>query len=203
MFIKLNFPPNKIDYVACSGGIDSMVLVDFLLNARHKFDLIFVNHRTINSSNALVFLEDFCSNNNLCLNVFNISKNMPKGVSKEAWWREERYNIFHNINGFVATGHQLNDVAETWLFSSFNGNSKLIPEVNKNVVRPLLKTSRNVILKYSIKNNVKYFEDESNFDCSFNRNRIRHKILPEVLKVNPGFLNMLRKKYNRACSSVG
>ena len=60
----------KIPYnvvVACSGGIDSMVVTHFLLQGRRKVKLAFFDHDTIHSKHAQQFVENYANKNNLDL----------------------------------------------------------------------------------------------------------------------------------------
>jgi tRNA(Ile)-lysidine synthase TilS/MesJ len=40
---------------------------------------------------------------------------------------------------------------------------------------------------------VPFIQDESNFSTDYSRNKIRHNIVPEALKVNPGLKTVVRK----------
>tara|TARA_Y100000592_G_scaffold93178_1_gene155979 strand:+ start:51 stop:311 length:261 start_codon:yes stop_codon:yes gene_type:complete len=79
--------------------------------------------------------------------------------------------------------------------SSFHGQSKLIPfQRNSNIFRPFLMTSKKSIKDYAIKKQVKWLQDPSNQKTNFMRNHVRHNVMPQVLKVNPGIRNTIRKK---------
>jgi tRNA(Ile)-lysidine synthase len=98
------------------------------------------------------------------------------------------------LGGGIGMAHNLNDAVETWLFNMFHaGKGYTIPYSRLNIVRPLLITSRAEIEEWAKKNNVPHCEDESNTDLKYMRNRIRHVILPEVLKVNPGLFTVVKK----------
>ena len=186
--------PGEIKAVACSGGMDSMVLLHFLTRDR-KLDVLFFHHGTKTSDEAYEFLKGYCFTRELNLVVEFIKVQPEKGCSLEAFWREHRYSFLNNYNGMVATAHHLNDAVETWLFTSIHGSPRLIPVVNKNVVRPFILVSKDEIRRYQIYHQVSYIEDLSNIDVKYMRNRIRHKIIPEVLLVNPGINKVIKKKY--------
>ena len=123
-----------------------------------------------------------------------INGTKPKDKSWEEWWREERIKAFHALKFPVITGHHLNDQVETWIWSCIHGQPKLIPYRNVNVIRPFLLTSKTEIVKWADKRNVKFIEDESNYDIRFQRNLIRHNLMPEILKINIGIEKVIKKK---------
>ena len=186
--------PREIKAIACSGGMDSMVLLYFLTR-NHKLDVLFFHHGTKTSDEAYEFLKEYCGKNKLNFIVEFINVQPEKGCSLEAFWREHRYAFLNNYNGTVATAHHLNDAIETWLFTSIHGNPRLIPVINKNVVRPFIMVPKDEIRNYALRHQVPYVEDLSNYDVRHPRNRIRHKIIPEILLINPGINKVIRKKY--------
>jgi tRNA(Ile)-lysidine synthetase-like protein len=193
-YLHKKVKPREIKAVACSGGMDSMVLLHFLTR-NHNVDVLFFHHGTKTSDEAYEFLKDYCDKNKLNLIVAFLKVEPEQGCSLEAFWRDHRYGFLNNYNGMVATAHHLNDAIETWLFTSIHGNPRLIPVVNKNVVRPFILVSKDEIRKYQMRHKVPYIEDLSNYDVKHPRNRIRHKIIPEILLINSGINKTIRKKY--------
>ena len=190
--------PSEIPAVACSGGIDSMVLLEFLRNAGHRPGILFFHHGTENSKKAYEFLYKYGFENDVTVAVGYLrDKKKPKGKSYEEWWRDERYAFLElhcRILGSVGMAHNLNDAVETWIFNLLHaGKGYTIPYSRLNIVRPLLTTSRAEIEEWANKNNIPHYEDESNTDLKYTRNRIRHVILPEILKVNPGIATIVKK----------
>ncbi len=187
--------PNDI-IVACSGGPDSMAVVDFLRNSNRNIKLVHIDHRTEHAPVARSFVEKYASDNSLDLDVHRIGERVPKGSSPEAWWSEKRYKIFHKYENLVITGHNLNDAAEWWMFTSMRGNPKITPYRNKNVIRPFLTTRKKTLESWCDRNSVPYVIDPTNLGDTHARSLIRKNIIPEVLKVNPGFLKTIKKKVN-------
>jgi len=182
--------------IACSGGLDSMVFVDFLLKGKRKIDLAYFNHDTAHSREAERFVRQYAARNNLILTIGRVKGTKGKR-SFEEFWRDERYRFLEGCrSNFIITNHHLDDVVETWLFSSFHGNPSLIPyQRGKKIFRPFLMTSRKDILSYAERKGVEWVEDPSNANTNnFMRNKIRHNVMPEVLKINPGIRKTIRKK---------
>ena len=193
--IKIQSKLSREVYVACSGGVDSMAVVDFLRN-NHDVNIVFFNHGTETSDQAHEFLTWYCHENSIPMMLGVLPSNLKrsKDTSPEEFWRKERYKFFHSINRPVITCHHLDDCVETWVWSSMHGTSKVIPFRNRNVIRPFrLNRKREFELWCHLKN-VPYIEDDTNNDTCYTRNYIRHKMMPHVLRVNPGIHKTVAKK---------
>lgn len=188
--------PKSQDFaVAVSGGVDSMVLADFLRRShRGRMTIIHVNHGTQHADAAEEFVGDWAAANNIPMITHKVTSKCPSGQSKEEFWRDQRYKFFRQFNGSVLLGHHLNDVMETWVFSCMNGTPSLMRYSNGNCIRPMLLTPRSKIGDFALAHNVPWKEDPSNSDVQFKRNLIRHRVLPEILLVNPGLEKVLRRK---------
>lgn len=186
--------PNKVT-VACSGGIDSMAIVNFLLEGRRDVQLAYFNHDTIHSKQAQVFVEDYAKEKGLKLHIGNVQGLRGKR-SIEEFWRDERYQFFNTLDSeFIITCHHLDDVVETWIMSSMHGKSKLIPyDRGPNIYRPFLMTEKSSIRRYASSRALRWIEDPTNSHQNYMRNYIRHNIVPHALKVNPGIRKTIRKK---------
>lgn len=198
MFLRLppNYHfPNKL-WVACSGGSDSMALLNFLRSRdKREVSVAYFNHQTTQADAFQNFVFDFCENNKIDYRVGHISEEKSKGQSQEEYWREQRYQFFGKLDGPVFLGHNLDDVVETWIFSSFHGNAKLLPWSREGkYFRPLLLNKKQDLKKYCEEKNIPWIEDFSNTDLRFSRNRIRHRIMPEALFVNPGLYTTIKNK---------
>jgi tRNA(Ile)-lysidine synthase len=178
--------------VAFSGGIDSTVLIDFL-RRNHNVTAAFFDHGTTECAQAREFVSAYCGAHGITLKVGEISTQRQPGISPEEHWRRERYQWFYNL-GPVVTAHNLNDVVETWIWSSLHGTPSIIPYSHANVFRPLLTTSKVELKYWAQRNYLTWCEDESNRDTRYTRNYIRHEMMPHVLRVNPGIATMLRKR---------
>jgi len=181
--------------IAFSGGIDSVVISDFLMNGKRDVQLAFFHHGTLNSQRAEEFVVKFASERRVPLRIGRINSEKSRGLSPEEFWRNERYTFLDSLGGPVVTGHHLGDAIETWIFTSLHGESKLIPYSRGNVIRPFLITPKEEIRAWASRRNLSWIEDESNTDPRYMRNLIRMEIVPQALKVNPGIGKILRKKY--------
>ena len=123
-----------------------------------------------------------------------------KRISIEMAARELRYGWFSKLmeaEGFgrLLVAHNRNDAAETLLLNLTRGTGLRglsgIRAVNGCVIRPMLIFSRRQIELYAAENGVAFREDCTNADVSIARNRIRHRVLPELEEINPSVLDTL------------
>lgn len=182
--------------VACSGGLDSMAVVDFLRRS-HNVTAFYFDHGTEHGHEASEFLSGYYAGTDVSFLSRKIKLGeKPKDLSQEEYWRNERYAWFDCLSkdGQVISCHHLDDCVETWIWSSMHGNPTTIPYCRANVIRPFrLNRKREFALWCNI-NNVPWIEDNSNKDVRYTRNYIRHEMMPHVLRVNPGIHKMLKKK---------
>jgi tRNA(Ile)-lysidine synthetase-like protein len=181
-------------YVACSGGVDSMAALSFLMRRATKPRVAYFNHGTQHSAQTEEFVRAFCEKYGLELTTGCVQRGRMARESREEYWRNERYAFLHSLQLPVITAHNLNDCIETWIFSSLHGEGKIIPYRNKNVIRPFRLTPKSELISWCSRHGVAWAEDASNSDTAYARNRIRHCIVPEALVINPGLEKVIRKK---------
>lgn len=177
--------------VACSGGVDSMAVLDFLVNGRHNPTVLYFNHNTKHGDEAEEFIKKYCKNNNLEL-IIDRTDIVPKS-NKEKVWSDLRYSFFEKFDFPIITCHHLDDCVETYIFSCLRGFQSVIPYKRKNVIRPFLLNEKSKFIKWCKNKKVPYIEDETNSQTEHSRNKIRHNIVPESLKVNPGLKTVVKK----------
>ena len=184
-------------YIACSGGVDSMAVADFLMK-NHKVNLIFFDHGNETSLEERRFLEDryapSIDHSGMNLEMGNITRLKNKSESWEEYWRVQRYEWFHSFDFPIITCHHLDDCVETWIFTSLHGESRIIPYANRNVIRPFRLNRKTEFTNWCRNKNVPWVEDTSNEDTTYMRNFIRHEVIPKALVVNPGLHKVIRKK---------
>lgn len=177
--------------IACSGGVDSMAILDFLIKGRHKPHVIYFNHNTKHGDDAEKFVTEYCQNNNLKLSIGRTD--LKPESNKEKIWSDLRYQYFSQFDFPIITCHHLDDCVETYLFSCLRGFQSVIPYSRGNVIRPFLLNEKSVFESWCKRKGVPFIQDESNFSTDYSRNKIRHNIVPEALKVNPGLKTVVKK----------
>lgn len=188
-----------------SGGADSMYLFYNLMDLKEEWDLdILVCHLNHGIRETAKRDEDFVKESCQAYGIKFISKtvNMDEFARKEKISSEEagrilRYEFFReNSQGRkILTAHNANDRAETVLFNIMRGTGLRglagISQVSGNVFRPLINIRREEIEDYLHKNKLPYFDDETNFEEIYTRNKIRLGLIPELKKFNPDIINSL------------
>ena len=183
--------------IAVSTGIDSMCLFHYLYN--HGYDLVVahINHkRRIESDKEYEYLSNLCSKLNVPFMGYTINEQIDNNFQEQA--RYIRFNFFREVakkynTKNIVLAHQADDMVETILMRITRGTSikgysgiKTITTLNGyNFTRPLLLTPRSKIVDYQKEHNITYFEDSSNSEDHYTRNVFRHKIVSELIKINP------------------
>lgn len=175
-----------------------MFAFDFLNSKsyrRGKIELAFFHHGDAPSEEAFLFLTEWASRKSIPLAVAHIASTKPRGLSPEEHWRTERYKFLNSLPGLVVTGHHLDDAVETWVHSCLTGRPKIIPYQTRNVIRPFICTEKSKIEAWCALHKIPFHVDAANGDLRLTRNRIRHKLMPEVLQVNPGIRKVVKRMY--------
>lgn len=189
--IKLTVPLPKQITIACSGGVDSMAIVDFL-SRKHNITCAFFHHGTKDSDRANEFVAKFCTERNIPLLWGSLRWEKGTKESQEEYWRRERYDFLKDL-GPVITAHHLDDCVETYIWSSLHGTPKVIPLTRGNVLRPFLTTRKQDFIYWCESHNVPWIEDQSNKNPRYMRNYIRNELMPHALHVNPGLPKLVQK----------
>ncbi|MDW7694304.1 tRNA lysidine(34) synthetase TilS [Flammeovirgaceae bacterium SG7u.111] len=192
---------NEKILLAVSGGIDSMVMLDLFEKSGHDFGIAHMNFglRGEVSDEDELFVQTVSQR---CRKVFFTKKvatesyAKEKGISTQMAARELRYAWFDGLmeqEGYdlLATAHHLNDSVETVLLNlgrgtGIAGMKGILPQKGKTI-RPLLFATRMQIEGYAKENNITWREDASNASIKYDRNLVRHKVVPVMRQLNPSF----------------
>ncbi|MGM9643399.1 MAG: tRNA lysidine(34) synthetase TilS [Eubacteriales bacterium] len=201
--IELSLDTTPKYLLALSGGADSVCLFHLLVKTGARFAVAHVNHG-IRGEEALRD-EEFCRAlaekhgvefHLLRADVPSIARERGENVEEAA--RNVRYAFFAELmreNGipFLLTAHNATDNAETLLLALARGVSPSgacgIPREREleygRVIRPLLSFTKTEITEYCRANSHEFVTDSTNSDVTYSRNRIRHRVLPELEIINP------------------
>lgn len=189
--------------VACSGGVDSVMLLHFLAMHREKLDIevaaVHVNHmlRGEESRTDGTFVRRLCETYRIPFFGKDISIPeimIKKGGNVQAVCREERYAFFSEImreNQFevLATAHHAEDQLETMLMQLTKGGTPTGIPVRRRIeggllIRPFLPVKKELLYAYAVDNRLNFREDPSNSSDAYMRNRFRQHVVPFMLKEN-------------------
>ncbi len=191
--------------VGVSGGADSMALLHLLHTRRGELGITVaachVNHRLRGeeSDRDEQFVRSFCADRQIPLTVcaLNLPAVQKKHESTEECARRERYRCFGEQEGKIATAHTASDNAETVLLNLLRGTGTKglcgIPPVRGQIIRPLLRCTREEIEAYCQKNGIGYVTDSTNLSESYTRNRIRKNMIPALKEFNPSLIEGLSR----------
>lgn len=186
--------------LAYSGGLDSTGLLSVFLELQPDWHLdLFLGHFNHRLRASAMEDEQFVRRiaQEKGLPLFVASEDVRSLARKEKLNLEEagrvlRYDFLSRtakkIGGAkIATGHTMNDQAETFLLrmmrgSGMKGLGSIHPLVEGIIIRPLLFVERQDIEKYLLEREIEYRQDESNLDRSFTRNKIRLDLIPYIQK---------------------
>ena len=185
---------NKTFLVAFSGGYDSTCLLHALISStKNRIIAIHLNHgwRGKESDDEELKCRSFCES----CNIEFYSEKLSADVKKtETAARDARYDFFKRCaekfnTDIVFTAHNADDNAETVLYriikgTAIDGLSGILPK-RDIYYRPLLGIKRRDIEEYCSSYSLTPNNDSSNKNIKFNRNFIRHEIMPLIKKINP------------------
>ena len=199
-FLKNTLEKNITVVLGLSGGPDSMCLFHILLNLKEEYHLniicAHVNHNVRKESEKEEqFVREFCEDNNCIFETIKLNIENKKNFEAKA--RKERYNFFESVvkkynANVLMTAHHGDDLTETILMHLTRGSNlkgyagfrKITDYNNYKLIRPLIYLTKDEIVEYCKKNNIKYCIDASNESNAFTRNRYRLHILPFLKQEN-------------------
>lgn len=179
-------------YLLCaSGGVDSMFMLDFFLrNCRPSFRVAHFNHglrMTPDRDETLV--SDWCARNAISfIRRAGDPDAMRCAPSLEAEARAQRYAFFEDVlapGELIVTAHHANDQVETVLMRLMRG----VPEgglrmrtLDGRRFRPFLAVPKGEIVRQAKNRRLEWVEDETNADLSYERNWVRHVLVPQMME---------------------
>ncbi len=183
--------------IALSGGADSVSLLVALHQLQHQWPIplraIHVNHQLQPEAGQWeAHCAALCEQLSIPLQVQRIRVQQQPGESLEMAARRQRYAIFDqqlNSNEGIVLGHHRDDQVETVLLNLFNGAGPGglagMPAWRRLasgalLLRPLLAVPRTALRAYLRAQAVAWVEDPSNQAARFDRNYLRHSVLPLI-----------------------
>jgi len=203
--------PQQDVALALSGGLDSVVLFDLLLALRQtlgfEFSAIHVHHGlSPNADRWEDFCAKLCQRNAVPFQAKRVEVSRHPRQSLEALAREARYQaLAHSGHKVIFLAQHADDQAETLFLQLLRGagpkglgampEERIMPETGIRLMRPLLDIPRSLLEAYAAQHQLEWVEDESNSDRAYDRNFLRHEILPRLEQRFPGY----RQTLGRTC----
>lgn len=193
--------------IACSGGVDSMVLLHYLGSKRDVFEIevgaVHVDHmlRGQTSIDDGQLVKTYCAHLSIpfyggCVPVPELLQSAGGNVQQVC--REGRYAFFEQVIAAerydrLATAHHAEDQLETVLMQITKGVAPLGMPIKRKVkggllIRPFLSVSKAALYAYANERHIPFREDPSNQQDDYLRNRVRHHIMPKIIEENPAVI---------------
>lgn len=193
--------------LAISGGVDSVVLADLLYQCKFPFAMAHCNFalRGKEADKDEQFILELSQKYSVPFYSIKFDTNKyakRHGLSIQIAARQLRYNWFRELMkihkfSYLLTAHHLDDVIETIFLNQLRGTGinglTGIPLKSHSIVRPLLPFTKQEILQYAKDNHLSYREDCSNQEDKYQRNYLRHYIIPEFQKLQPQLHSVIQK----------
>ena len=193
-------PKNQRLLIAVSGGQDSLCLIKLLLDLQPKWKWMLAiahcNHlwRTDSEANAL-HVENLARAWSTPYYGAIANRSLPSEAAARQWRYEALSEIAQTHNyQYLVTGHTRSDRAETLLYNLMRGSGadglqaltwQRTLDGGLQLIRPLLQISRSTTAQFCRDLQLQVWEDSTNFDLKYVRNRIRHELLPYLHNFNP------------------
>ncbi len=177
--------------IGYSGGLDSRVLLQALVQllGPEKLTALHINHQlSPNASHWQAHCAEQCRELDVALQAFHVSV-AAGGEGLEQAARVARYQVFQAALGegdVLLLAHHADDQAETVLYRLMRcsgprglaGMPRQRPLGEGELLRPLLDVSRAELKAYAVAEGLQWIEDESNQLLDFDRNFLRHRVVP-------------------------
>ncbi|MEH6358969.1 MAG: tRNA lysidine(34) synthetase TilS [Pseudomonadales bacterium] len=201
---------NQRIVVAYSGGLDSHVLLHCLARLRDslsesfQLEALHIHHGISQLADDWVMhCQSVCEQLNVPVGVRYVSADQQQ-ASLENQLREARYQVFGEVLGagdLLALAHHADDQAETLMLRMLRGTGPQglagMPAQRGlgegMLIRPLLEFSRAELEAYAQQHELLWVEDDSNIDTRFDRNFLRHEVVPQLARRWPHY----RSNFNR------
>jgi len=192
--------------VGLSGGVDSVVLLDTLLEGGAvPITAVHVHHGLSPNADAWAdFCRDFCKARDVPLTIERVSVDRAAPEGLEAAARSQRYAVYAaRPEPCVALAHHLDDQAETVLLQLLRGTGlkgvaampelRELPGSHVRIYRPLLAMSRREIVARAKERGLSWIDDESNASTKHDRNYLRHEVAPLLDARFPGWRDAISR----------
>lgn len=199
--------PSDTFLLAVSGGIDSVVMFDLCLKSNLNFSVAHCNFslRGEESNRDEKFVEQLAQANNIQFFSKTFDTNLyalTNKISIQEAARNLRYDYFNELIvehhfKYVLVAHNQNDSMETFFINTLRGTGikglSGIKKVREKIYRPLIFASRKMIEEYAKHQKISFVEDSSNLKDDYLRNKIRHNLIPTLVKINTNTQSLIVK----------
>ena len=204
--------------IALSGGLDSTVLLHALAVTRERHGkallAVHIDHRLHpDSAGWSEYCRGLAGRLGVEIHVDTVTVDAEASGGLEAAAREARYAALARRMGdgdWLLSAHHRDDQAETLLLNLMRGSGPaglagigLLSRFRAGwLVRPLIDVPRAALEAYAAEKNLRWIEDPSNEDLRFDRNYLRHQVLPALEQRWPGVSERLARSADLAAEAA-
>ena len=184
--------------IACSGGVDSIVLAHLVAKMKLNVAIAHCNFslRGSESDADAAFVEAFAKKLRLAYHEQRFDTKLyakENTLSTQMAARELRYTWFNELSQahgyhYILTAHHQDDDIETFFINLSRGTGLRgltgIPPINNTIIRPLLPFSKTQILVYAKQQELHWRDDSSNAKTEYLRNKLRIEVLPALIEIS-------------------
>lgn len=199
--------------VACSGGHDSMAMLHALCLAREKLGFTLVAHGVDHGLREaaiveLALAERLALRNEVPWSLTRVTVSAGGNLQERA--RIARHTALEEArvkNGAtsIALGHTMNDRAETLVMRLVRGTGPrglaVMPLRAAHLIRPILRATREDVLRHLERHHIESADDPSNIDPRFWRTRMRHEVLPLLESLSPRAVQAIASLAEAMCNA--
>ena len=209
---RLSVRPENTILAGVSGGVDSMSMLYLLHTLGYKVTCAHVNFnlRGAESINDALFVRQWCHDQQIPF--LELSTNTKVYAAEEhlntqsaarqiryAWWEITAHEQSFD---YIATAHHLDDSIETLFLNLLRGTGLKgmlgIPSRRDKYIRPLLDCTRDAIESFSTSSSIPFRTDQSNLEDVYQRNKLRHQLIPKLKDFNTDFYAVMEHNLHRA-----
>lgn len=206
--------------IAVSGGVDSICLLNMVIEIAQEKNYLLenliiahFNHQLRSTSDQEAdYIEQYAKKMGLTYFISHWENHQSRSENAA---RTARYEFFADVlkmtrADYLLTAHHKDDNAETMLMRIIRGTSiKGMQGINARserylktsqgdnvratILRPLIEATKEELYDYANKHSLIFFEDETNSQMTYFRNRVRHQILPQMAEENPRVIDSLHQ----------
>jgi tRNA(Ile)-lysidine synthase len=209
-------PPSRL-VIGFSGGLDSTVLLHALASHWRESVLlaVYIDHQLHDeSSNWGQQCGQVAGQLGVEFRSIEVDVDLQAGQGPEAAARSARYDALRSViqhGDWLLSAHHKDDQAETLLLNLLRGSGpaglagigEVLPFAEGWLVRPMLEFSRSELREYASVNKLTWIDDPSNEDRQFDRNYLRHEVMPRLEKRWPEATSRLRQSALLAGEAAG
>lgn len=210
--------PAKHYVIAFSGGMDSHVLLHVMSRLAAEqavaVSAVHIHHGLHERADDWTeHCRRICAALDVPLDIIHVEAKPAKGESPEDRARQARYAALaerQQPGQVLLTAHHLDDQAETFMLQLLRGSGLrgvsampvVQPFAQGLLLRPLLEVSRETLAAYAAEHKLEWIEDSSNSEMAYDRNYLRHHVMPLLFKRWPAARQTIARAASHAAETV-